>query len=50
MKPSFIARIDLNSEQWLNESQFKNQSISSYIISLHIEENGYIANVVNLYP
>jgi len=50
MKPSFIARIDLNSEQWLNESQFTNQSISSYIISLHIEENGYIPNIANLYP
>jgi hypothetical protein len=49
MKPSFIARIDLNSEQWLNETQFQNQGISTYIIPIHVEENGFIANISSLH-
>jgi hypothetical protein len=50
MKPSIIARVDLNSEQWLNESLFHNISITSYIIPLNVDENGYIANISTLYP
>jgi hypothetical protein len=50
MKPSFIARIDPNSEQWLDETLFQNHSITSYIVPLNIEENGYIANIANLCP
>ena len=50
MKPSIIARIDFNAEQRLDQALFQHQSITSYILPLHIEENGFIANIASFYP
>jgi hypothetical protein len=50
MKPSIIARVDLNAEEWLNETLFEAKSETSYILPVDIGENGYIPNIANLSP
>ena len=50
MKPSIIAYIDLNTEEWINETLFQYQNVTTYILPLHIDENGFIINKTNLNP
>lgn len=50
MKPSIIAYIDLHAEEWTNETLFQYQNVTTYILPLHIDENGSIINKNNLYP
>lgn len=50
VKLSIIARIDPTAPQWLNNELFNYHSITSFILPLNIDENGFICNKDQLYP
>jgi hypothetical protein len=50
VKASIIARIDPSASQWLNEELFKYYSITSFILPLKIDENGFVLNRDQLHP
>jgi hypothetical protein len=49
LKSTIIASVDFGSGQWQDQTLFQNTSVSTFIVPLHIDENGALRNRADLH-